>query len=223
MLLLNNYLNKFLLVCMLLVSVGCVAKSVHPFYKQEKLVDISAFFDGQWKEQMRTDKGLEDTTFKWTIQNNLVTVHISEKQFMEIYYAAFEVGDDVLIDMHVVEDEWAYPHHFWYEMTVSVHTLWKLLRDGERYVLVPLNEDWVKKQVEAGKADLPFAGDLPPVFTATSEQWMEFLEANIKSDEAFDTSGLDVIWLERIPMTAEKEVESEVKEVPVEEESPSAP
>lgn len=223
-----NYLIKSLQITgwmsILLTVTACVAKSVYPYYTQDAIITLQPSLEGVWQEKAMTEEGeLIDAGAKWTVSDGQIQIEAENQRPLNLYYTTFQAGDDVFINLVLMEDEEVFEHRLWLEQTYYIHTLWKVLQDGERFVLVPLDEDWLLGQASEGKISVSYVGDFFPLFTATSEEWKVFLDQYWNHEEAFSLSdNYDQIWLspgEAVMEEAaveEEAVEEEAIEVPAE-------
>lgn len=210
-----------------LAMVACAAKGVSPFYTKDLLIEPSPSLDGVWQEMIVDDVGnWKELGASWQIEGQQVEVRLNGAPLL-LKVTPFEAGGEIFLDLVLFDDESTWPYHLWMEQTYYVHTVWKLHREGDKIALIPLNDSWIIGEIQEERMVMPYVGDEAfPLFTATSEQWVWFLQKFAGEPAAFQLDDFQTIWLKRmgdLPLKEEQAVEQGTDETPVQGLEPVVP
>lgn len=174
-------MNKALLflVCCVLLS-GCVIGSSNAFYTPELVVEAPEL-NGPWyfdeSTKVEEESPLVVSPGKFTIYDDKGVPADAKAVFFKIDGVLFVdiFPDEGQLRKELVGDR------------PPVHLLNRVLIKGEKISFNPLDYDWLIKAVEAGDITFPLEkfenGDV--LFTASSEQWVEFLRTHKDNPLAF--------------------------------------
>lgn len=195
-----NKLNILIITLLITTLSSCATKSVAPFYTEERVIKPEPSLNGVWAEVIKDEeKGWIELGAQWSINERDIEVQLQEGAPLLLYLTPFEAGDSVFVDMILYDDELSWNYHLWTEQTYYVHTVWKLKRVEDKLALIPLSDEWLIKEIKDERISMPYVGNSDtPLFTASSEQWIWFLQKYAAHSGAFNEEDFQTIWLKRV-------------------------
>ena len=175
---------------------GCWVQSLYPFYTDQTRIAIPAHIVGQW---VLTDEEGDDQGSKpWSFSEGKIHSHYkgvemsSEAVFFkvdDVLFVDVEGGESVFVKGDDLEDIWLNAHRH------SVHQVYKVETTDNEMTLLPLDIDWVLKQIESGAVKLSYYRPAPKsenednknpiILTENSEGLTHFLKYCITKPAAF--------------------------------------
>lgn len=174
------------ILCLLLA--GCYVQSLHPFYTKEKVMDFPKIV-GDWKVIQHGERYIPySEQIPWKFSKDSLEIVDDKGIRSRIKATYFKVGDAVFLDSTADDpDEHGGIGKYWVAHVYPVHMLCKVVVEGDTLTLMPLNYDWFEKNKEKLGKEIPYIEvDEPMMFTATSEQWISFLQKHKDTKEVFD-------------------------------------
>ncbi len=171
-----------------LVLSGCIVQSVQPFYAASSIVQVPGI-EGEWA--MLDAKGKARDQNAWNFGRDRVITYDDQGARGELKVTYFRVGDGYFADATADEPS-AGTSSWWVMHVVPVHTVSRVVLTDDSLVIVPLSFAWMKRAIREQRVSLPSirwdaADDL--VFTATSEEWLAFLEKFGSNTDVFPEDG----------------------------------
>ncbi len=178
------------LALLAVLSGGCIIRSLFPFYSDSKVAFEQAVPAGTWTV---TEAPMDNyKKFKpWRAIDGKLTTYDENGRSSILKMTFFRIAETLFVDIFP-EDESNVSNGFAGVVLVPTHTLCKVTTvtaaDDKHVVFTPLNFGYMKDALEAGSVKLPFVKqkDDEYVFTATTEQWQQFLSGARNSETAFD-------------------------------------
>ncbi|MCZ6690179.1 MAG: hypothetical protein O7H41_11285 [Planctomycetota bacterium] len=179
-------LKLAVVVAVMLLS-GCVIQSLHPFFTKEAVIPLPEKLKGKWDVFDPDDKSIAKKPWEFQEDGDVITYDDKGRRG-KLEATFFKVGDQLYVDATVggaVEKN----QSMWRAITIlPIHVVCKVEISKEKVLLRPLDFKWMKKALKKEKAklskeDVKVEGDDHFVLTASSEEWMKFLEET--GDEAF--------------------------------------
>jgi hypothetical protein len=172
--------------CMLLS--GCVVGSLNPFYTEDLVVEQPQL-EGSWYFTEDIESNDESPL---VLSKGKMIIYDDKGQPAESKITFFKIDDVLFADIFPQEGQLK-------EDLVKdgkpVHLISRVrIISAERFSFNALDYDWLAVELEAGRIQLPFekvnsdAGN-DIIFTATSEQWVEFLRKYKDDLQAFPRDG----------------------------------
>ena len=183
----SRALLKFAVVVAVLLISGCVVQSLHPFFTKDAVIPLPAKLAGKWDVFDPDDKSIAKKPWEFQEDGDVITYDDKGRRG-KLEATFFKVGEQLYVDATAggaVEKN----QGMWHAMTMlPVHVVCKVEISEEEVLLRPLDFKWMKKalkkeKVKLSKEDVKVEGDDHFVLTASSEQWMKFLEE--MGDRAF--------------------------------------
>ena len=181
------------ILCLLLA--GCYVQSLHPFYTKEKVMDFPKIV-GDWKVIKHGERYIPfNEQIPWKFSKDSLEIVDDKGIRSRIKATYFKVGDAVFLDSTADDpDEQGGIGKYWVAHVYPVHMLCKVFVEGDTLTLMLLNYDWVEKNKNTLRNEIPFIEvDEPMMFTATSQQWMSFLEKHRDTKGVFDQENAYVL------------------------------
>ncbi|MEM9160206.1 MAG: hypothetical protein AAGB46_14270 [Verrucomicrobiota bacterium] len=168
---------------------GCYVQSIHPFFVESAVVEEPGLL-GEWVvvEQFGDELAEgEDTRFVFGEGELMVVMrHIDQACRVEEEFEAtlFKVGGELMLDLYPEEGGSPYFNFHVY----PVHGLVKVILSGDSLTLLPLDADEFWGKVEEEEIHLPYVASEGGggLVTATSDEWMRFLEGYVKDERVYD-------------------------------------
>lgn len=185
-----------LLGTLLLVTCGgCVVQSFHPF--SEDTGPTPNEIMGHWKFSKKPDsKGgmvqANEGIPPWEFKKGSVTTYDDKKTRSELATVFFKLKGNLYCDFTIASDLPKGVNLNWAAHMVPVHTLAKVVLKDEKLSFQLLNFGFVTQGVGKKRFKLPYVETLhgnDKLFTATPEQWQEFLKKYSKEKDVFSDEG----------------------------------
>ncbi len=185
---------------------GCVVKSYHPFYTESSKIEFPQSV-GSWDLTLDQDKPVKGDKPTWFFEKNRLTAYDTEGKFSRFTTVFFKIGEDVYCDFSPEYEEHTF-NLYWLFMNTDLHTVCRVEeKEGDLWFSM-LNYEWIVDQIKAESKDAPQsfwksfgqklkpkAFDLPFIwrqmgqeesdkdylFTASSEEWQDFLRKNSRN------------------------------------------
>lgn len=175
-------------ICMLTVSVlflgGCIVQSLNPYYTKESVCAVPGI-QGEWR--LLDEKGKPEPIKPWTFLNGKIQAFEKNGMAGTIKATYFTAGKSFFLDS--IADEPGEGTNKWWTMHVfPVHLATKVETDGKRLTLTPMNHSWMEKAVKNKTVTIPYIWvkeENSALFTASSEEWMDFLTKNANNKDLF--------------------------------------
>ena len=172
--------------CLLLA--GCYVQSLYPFYTKKAVINFPEIL-GDWKVIKHGEKYIPySEQIPWKFSKDSLEI-VDEKGIRSRIKATyFKVGDALFLDSTAADpDEQGNVGGYWVAHVYPVHMLCKVVIEGDTLTLMPLNYDWLEKNKDKLGKEISFVEiDEPVLFTATSEQWLSFLQKHKDTKDVFD-------------------------------------
>jgi len=179
----NSRILLGLIFLVIMVS-GCLEQSSQPYYLKEYCVDVPELA-GAW-DLLENKEDSQDSTATWFIEAENLKVYEANATISYLNIVFFRVDNDLFADITAGElkNNSVGPH--WLLHVVSAHTLAKVVMSQDIVHLFPLNEEWLNQALENDSAQLRHlkAANSARLFTADSEEWIDFLKKH-KDEEGF--------------------------------------
>lgn len=172
---------------------GCVVQSGGPYHMPEAKMDTPPEFRGQWK---LVDGPLMDDEDRkalaqlppWEFGESEVTSYDKHGVSSVLVVSFFRIGKQLYCDSQPAPpDEGRAPNEYWTDHVMPTHLLSKVEQQGDRLTFVTLGASWLEEQVKQGNLNLPNLplGEGLLLYTATPEQWRDFLTRYGDDPQAF--------------------------------------
>ncbi len=185
---------------------GCVVVSLNPYYTEDAIVEFPAAA-GEWVlASIGTDTEDKAIGSVWRFHDIYLEITDTEEEggrssLLESTF--FGVANTVFMDTTARPiDEQKKPgiSNWWAMHTLPVHLLTRVEAEGDTLTITPIDQEWLLEQVKAGETDLDYVVvDGLEVFTATSEEWMAFLEKYRDAKELYLDVGAYVLKRREAP------------------------
>ncbi len=173
--------RTFLCAVYCLFLVGCVVGSSNPFYTPDLVVDMPEL-NGTWYFDESIAAKDESPL---VLSNGKMTIYDNQGVPADVKVTFFKIDDVVFIDIFPNEGKLK-------DDLVGdnppVHLISQVKMKDGKVSFNPLDYEWLAKEVDAGKIDLPHHRvdkDADILFTASPAQWVEFLRAHKDDPLAF--------------------------------------
>lgn len=198
---------RTILVCTIicLPLIGCIVQSLHPFYTEKVVIDFPRIM-GNWDLILTGEEDVsEDGKKPWQFTKDTIEI-VDEKGRRSVLKAKyFKVGDTVFVDSTAVDpEEQAGIAEWWALHVIPVHLLCKIQIEEDTLILIPLNYNWFDEHAGESK-EIPFVKiDDFMIFTATSEQWVSFLNKHHDTKDVFNEEFAYTLRRSKEPVKEEK-------------------
>lgn len=181
----TSFLVIVLVVGTLLFS-GCIVQSLHPFFTKDAVTKMSGLV-GTWKRLPLGDE--QEPKHPWLFGEETISTRDDKGGAGDLNVTYFKVGESTFVDATAGDTEPGGPSKWWSMHTAPVHTLSKVVLEKDRLEMRRLDYKWLEKAAKSKQVTLPYveyenSGDRL-LFTATSDQWMDFLGKHGENDKAF--------------------------------------
>lgn len=177
---------RFLLLGVIL-CMGCVnTGSVNPFYTNDTLVPLPQL-DGAWIGVETDEEGNESRT-PIEIKEGRIIVSEENGTTNSATLVFFKVDDVLFADLQVQKDEGL--------QKIPPHLLFKIINEESQLTFIPFNYKWLEAHVISGEIKISYLreeGEEGMLFTATSQEWIEFILLNKSNNEIFSVDDQFVI------------------------------
>jgi hypothetical protein len=165
---------------------GCLVQSIDPYYTDGSITDIPAL-KGQWTLVEEQGKKLQPVK-AWVFEGDKIITYAERVSEGVLRAKCFKVGDSLFMDTYPDDpDEKA--NKWWVMHVFPIHVLTKIELQDDHLTLTPINESWMQDALKNGTLALPHIrqkGENSVLFTASPEQWMEFLKKYAANKSVFD-------------------------------------
>ena len=190
-----------LLMAILCLISGCsTITSINPFYIQDDVITDDSLL-GEWKVINQNESSDEETkvnneeiwTFSKDNETNAYVLSVAFEDNKMLFDAVlFKVRDKCFIDLfpRMINAESNAKSSLLNMHLMPVHTVSKILIDGDNMTLEPLKGEWVKDKIIRKKFNLSYGvtPDNSILVTAETEDIKDFLENHL--DEVFGDGDL---------------------------------
>lgn len=163
---------------------GCVVGSVGPFYTPDVVVDQPELY-GTWV----FDEGVEaEQNSQLVLSPGKLTLFDDQGKPSHAQITFFKVEDVVFADIFAEEGQIKTDL---VGESPPVHLISLVKYEGGKLFLNPLDYEWLAKEVQAGIINISYQkllGSDDILFTASPEQWVEFLKTYGKDPKAFPSN-----------------------------------
>ncbi len=167
---------------------GCVVGSLNPFYTPDLVVEQPQL-EGSW--YFTEDIEANDES-PMVISGGKMVIYDDKGQPAESKITFFKIDDVLFADI--------FPHEGQLKVDLvkdgkPVHLISRVrIISADRFTFNALDYDWLALELETGRIQLPFEkvnsdAGYDIIFTATSEQWVEFLRKYKDDLQAFPRDG----------------------------------
>ena len=175
------------------LQVGCVVQSGGPYHTPEEKLDTPEALRGPWQlvaEPLMNDEDrpLLAQVPPWVFGESEVTSYDKHGIVSKLEVSFFKVGDQLYCDsLPAPPEEAEPPNEYWTYHVMPMHLLSKVEQQGDRLTFTTLDASWLEDQVKQGNISLPNLplGEGLLLYTATPEQWHEFLAHYGNDPQAF--------------------------------------
>ncbi len=168
-----------------LLLAGCIVQSLHPYYTKEAVCTIPGI-EGEWKLIVRKSEG--KPVKPWVISSNKILTY-DEKGAPGLLAAVyFRVGESFFLDTIAEEPPEGTTSTWWTMHLLPVHIVTRVDLHDNTLTLTPLDYDYLEKALEKGGVKLSHIRQKDEntlLFTASPEEWMEFLKKYGKDKSVF--------------------------------------
>ncbi len=176
-----------LLLCAILLSNGCVVRSVNPFYLDRTEIMLEEL-QGNWKVvEVLGKKETGEKHGRWIFEDTtLTTVCDGVKGNFDLTF--FKIEDTIFVDTYPSSDQdininaWIGMHLY------TFHCVWKVEIKDDTVRLIALNKEWFENKAENKEIKIPtvFVSDAEDMlFNASPEQWTKALKKYKDDKDAF--------------------------------------
>ena len=175
---------------------GCFVQSIHPFYTDAAKISLPQVA-GEWDFiSARGDDMTKHKVKPWVFSENdgpsyEVGSYNKNNAPGNLKAVFFKVGDQIFCDWLAGElPDLAPINEFWTMNVRPVHTVTKVSLTNDVLTFVGLDADWMLEALEKKEVTLPCikeqqADDGLPLFTASPQEWNDFLKKNGGNTNAF--------------------------------------
>lgn len=182
---------------MLFMTSGCLEQSSQPYYLKEYRVDLPEL-NGAWN-LVEKDQNQGESTATWFIEGENLKVYEANAAISYLNIVFFQIDNDLFADLTAGElkNNSVGPH--WLVHVVPIHTLAKVVVGQDTVNLLPLNEEWLNQTLGNGSVSLRHlkVNGSSRLFTADSEDWIEFLRKNKDQEGIFDVENSYILKREQ--------------------------
>ena len=172
------------LLASMLILAGCIVQSVGRFHTKESACRVPPVA-GEWR--LLDEKGTPVPGRSWKFKGVRVIAFDNGGLPAEIEVAYFRAGNAFFLDSTAGEPAGG-SNHWWTMHVFPVHVVSKIEFDEKSLTLIPIDYTWMEKAVKEGTVSLPHIysdKDNMVLFTASPEEWMEFLKKYASDEDVF--------------------------------------
>jgi len=171
----------------LIVMAAACIQSLQPLFEDDDLVFESRLL-GAWTDA----KGVDTWNFERSREKEyrLICRTAEDDETARFVGRLGQLGGALFLDLFPEDKGNPRPRNEMLALhLLPVHTLWRVRFEGEGLCLEPMNTDWLKEEVEAGRAKIAYvrSGDRL-VLTADTASLQVFFAGLAANDEAFPRS-----------------------------------
>lgn len=194
----NDYnggsMKKFIITsaCTLLLLSGCFVQSISPFYTDDLKTDVPEII-GKWVPIALGEKKDVQNVMPWTCTQNTIESYDANNNFAEIDVTYFTLENVLYVDYTAGElkdkNGKQVGNTYWNTVMRPVHWLCKVTLSNDTLRFTPLSMGWFQDNVKNDTLPLPYVTQKKSdgiIITATTKQWVNFLQAYGGKKELFD-------------------------------------
>jgi hypothetical protein len=133
----------YLFLCAAVLS-GCIVHSVHPFYTEDTVMEMTELY-GQWKLEQSIFK--EGTENPWTFSKDVIIIPRDKGDVTRLSARFFKVNDMIFLD--TTADEPQQDIGLWWMFHISpMHTVSRIIAENKTLRIIPLNVSWLDDAVK---------------------------------------------------------------------------
>jgi hypothetical protein len=179
------------LLCILLS--GCYVQSLNKFYTDDLKVELPQI-TGEWISTIHFGDDVSNKKISpWKFTENAIETYDSDDKYSELEVVYFRIGNNLLMDYTAGEpskdDSKSCGNVFWSTGIALTHSLCRIIIKDDSLIMIPMNIEWLAEKIENKTLTLSFIKadkDSNYIFTASSEQWVEFLKTHADDKGLFD-------------------------------------
>lgn len=181
-------LVPLVLCCLyLILSNGCLVRSIYPFYTDEELHQIPNL-KGKWLPQKQNcTHPVSNTSGKeWIVDDYTIRTVDKHGVPSTLKYKIFKIGNIFYIDTTLSNHAYKEMGKLGFIHVVPAHTICRIEIDKDCVAVRPMNYKWIAKKLKQGKISLPYIkieGEV--ILTAPSKQLVDFLMKYGSTQELF--------------------------------------
>jgi len=128
----------------------------------------------------------------WSFTEDKIETYDKNDAFSELEVVYFKVGDSFFMDFTAgipLKGSKEIGNIFWGAGVTPTHSLCKLAIDNRVLIIIPMNFEWIEKQIKEKRLKLSFVKadkDSNYIFTAPTKQWVSFLKTHSDDKNVFD-------------------------------------
>ncbi|MDT8389688.1 MAG: hypothetical protein RRC34_04165 [Lentisphaeria bacterium] len=161
---------------------GCYVQSLNTFFTDDLKIELSDI-EGQWVSVAQAGEAMEgEKITPWVFGEETIGTYDGKNNFSELDVTYFKIGETVYMDFTAGEpgdDFEKVCNSFWVAGITPVHSLCKVILQGDTLVMIPMSYEWFEKRIKEKTLKLHYvkAGEESlPVFTVSSKEWVAFLK-----------------------------------------------
>ena len=165
-------------------------QSLSPFCSEKTRVSLPGI-EGKWEPELPEGTNVQDRNLTpWLFSKDEIESYDTGNRFFSLGACYFKINDVLFANFTLgPKTPDINNNHILFGIT-PIHTLWKVQMTDETLTLVPLKYDWFEKMIQENKLErLPYHLDknvILIIFTASTEQWDDFLKEHANDEEIFD-------------------------------------
>jgi len=167
---------------------GCVVLCFGPFYEETAHVKIASSIIGAWRPIVLEGEDVSKRELTpWQIRNDTVMVYDKHNVSASLDVVFFMLDGHLLCDSTAGKARERDANDFWLYHLLPMHTISKVVRNGDTLTFVPLDYEWLESAVADEKIALPaMLWEDMMLFTASPQEWRAVLKACLAHGEAFN-------------------------------------
>jgi hypothetical protein len=177
-------LTLFLAAVISFPLAGCFVQSLNPYYTKES-VSVFPGIAGEWT--LVDERGMPRADRPWAFAADKISTYDKNGTSGTLKVVYFRIGESFFLDT-TVDEPGAGTTEWWTMHVFPAHLLTKAeIRDG-RLMLIPLDYGVLEEAMRKGAVKLPHIrpkDEDAVLFTASSEEWMDFLKKNLNDPVLF--------------------------------------
>lgn len=174
-----------------LLTSGCYVQSLNVFYADNTIAVIPELM-GDWTSQIQMGESVTNHITFWTFGTNTVDTYDGDNAYSELEVVYFKLDGTYFMDFTAgrpLKGRDSLGNFYWGAGLTLVHSLCKLQIENDTLTLIPLDLDWFTDSIKEGTLDIPYIRKHKSsnyIFTATPEEWIEFLDKHKDNEMVFN-------------------------------------